>query len=355
MIRPSKSKPESDSRASFLKTRLRLIKTELLVDHEKTLPAKTRRLEQKIRREGLFTHPIITSEIPADYRTLGDQKWAIINDGHHRKAVCQQLGLDIPEFRVHPNELMLKGWSHWFYDVPPNDFEAIKREFYLQSMADWGRNNGRTAIQYGGGCYVFNFNAPIAQPFIETVCRREDLRGVSISDEAITRFVESQLTNLFGGLLPAHRCVLVEDDALTDSHFPERDLFVVAPRWAYKEVMEITYLARLPLVAKATRMILATTGRPIDVPIPLSFLKARDLTPQDKTAILQGALAEVQFEALSNVAKEKLAKRDRRYPETIYVPRWTAVTMATWLAQHFKEWGFRSEWHGLKDFVVSGN
>jgi len=321
-----------------LKTRFRIARAGNLVNQETTIPTRTKLLEQKIKRENAFTCPIVTSEIPGEYRIKDDGKCAIIDDGHHRKAVCQQLNLDVPEFRVKPDELMVASWSRLFREVQPNNFESIKRKFQLQSTMDSGIGNGQTVILYQGTRYVFNPEAPIYQTIAKTILRREDYRDVSISEDARTRFMEYELSELLGKSLVTNIGAFVEDESLNDVQLIDRDVFVVTPRLEYQEIIEITYIAGFSLVAKATRMILGKTGRPMFLPIPLRFLSDSNLTPEEKTQVLQAALDDVSFEELSEIEKSNLAKLERPYPEKLYAPCWTSFTRAEWLSRHFRKY-----------------
>jgi len=61
---------------------VRLIPIKKLKPHEKIRPTHSRYLQQKIKRDGIFTHPIVI-----DRATLA------ILDGHHRVAALKRLGL----------------------------------------------------------------------------------------------------------------------------------------------------------------------------------------------------------------------------------------------------------------------
>ncbi|MFQ6043689.1 MAG: hypothetical protein ACE5PV_22780 [Candidatus Poribacteria bacterium] len=296
-------------------------------------------MKQNILRQNAFTFPIITSDIPEEHQVKSNNdEFAIIGDGHHRKTACQQLNIDVPEFRVNPDELTVKSWGRLFREIQPNNFESIKRQFQLQPNTDCGRGNRRTVIIYLGTHYVFDPNAPIYQNLVKRTLHYEESRGISISESARNRLVEYKLSDLFSKSLSWSQGVFVEDEALNDAQLPECDVFIVTPRFEYKEIVEITYIAGLILVAKATRMILAKSGRPIFLPIPLLFLSDPNLTTLEKTQLLQSALTEVEFEELSDVEKRKLAKIDRPYPEKLYAPLWTSVTRTKWLWRHFRYW-----------------
>jgi len=61
---------------------IKLIPIKELKPHEKIRPAHSRYLEEKIKRDGIFTHPIII-----------DRATFTILDGHHRVTALKRLGI----------------------------------------------------------------------------------------------------------------------------------------------------------------------------------------------------------------------------------------------------------------------